>query len=174
MNTQSFQIQNTEKGDLPFIHWLFDEAIAYQKRKNVPVWPDYDKDLLKREIEEKLQFKIVQTGTIACIFSICYSDKIVWRERDKDDSIFLHRIVVNPNFKGQKQFEKILNYAKKHILEKGIQFIRMDTWADNPTLIQYYQSFEFEIVDYFTTPDTEDLPIQQRGNRIVLLEYSPK
>lgn len=171
MDTQTFQIVNTEKSDLPFIYWLFDEAIAYQKRTNVPVWPDYDKALLKQDIEQQLQFKIIQEQSIACIFSVCYTDKIVWRERDKGNSIFLHRIVVNPNFKGQKQFGKILSFAKKHASKKVIKYIRMDTWADNPTLIKYYQNFGFKIVDYFTTPNSKDLPIQQRGNRIVLLEY---
>jgi hypothetical protein len=46
----------------------------------------------------------------------------------------------------------------------------MDTWADNPNLIAYYKSFGFEVTGYFTTPDTNELPMQQRNNKIVLLE----
>ena len=167
----NYQILNTIKSDLPFIYWLFDEAIAFQKRKNVPVWPTYDKPVLNQDIEQKLQYKIVKEGEIACIFTICYSDKIVWREHDKDDSIFLHRIVTNPKFKGQKLFEKVFEWSKKHAQEKGLKYVRMDTWGDNPNLIAYYQSFGFEKVEYFTTPDTEELPIQQRENYVVLLEF---
>ena len=166
-----YTIVNTQQEDLPFIYWLFDEAIAYQKRNNYPVWPDYDKEVLAKDIAEQRQFKVLIGDKIGGIFSVCYTDELVWRERENGQAIYLHRIVVNPKMKGQKLFGKVLDWAKHHALEKNRRLIRMDTWADNPTIIAYYQRFGFKIVDYYTTPDSEELPIQQRGNRIVLLEY---
>ena len=164
-------VTNTQLSDLPFIYWLFDEAIAYQQRNNYPVWPDYDKAVLKRDIENQRQFKVMIGDTLVGIFSICYTDKIVWRERDNGQAVYLHRIVVNPQQKGKKLFGNVLAWARQHAEEKGLTHIRMDTWADNPTIIAYYQRFGFRIVDYYTTPDSEALPVQQRGNDIVLLEY---
>lgn len=169
---QDYQIIHTQKSDLPFIYSMFEDAIIYQKRNGFPVWPDYDKGVLDRDIEQKLQYKIVIDGQIACIFSTCFSDEIVWRERDQGDAIYLHRVVVNPSFKGQKQFAKVLEWSKNHAATKNLPFLRMDTWADNPSIIAYYQSFGFEVYGYFRNPDTEDLPIQQRGNLVVLLEYA--
>lgn len=165
------KIANTEIKDLDFIYSLFDEAISYQKRKEYPVWVGYDKEVLKKDIENKLQYKILIDDNIACIFSICYSDKIIWREREKGDSLYLHRIAVNPLYKGQKQFRKILNWCVSYASKREIQHIRMDTWADNPSLVQYYKSFGFRIVGKLTTPDSDELPIQQRNNRVVLLEF---
>jgi hypothetical protein len=46
----------------------------------------------------------------------------------------------------------------------------MDTWGDNAVIIDYYKSFGFEVVEYFTTPDTEALPVHNRKLRLVLLE----
>ena len=174
-----YKIVNTQKSDLDFIYWLFDEAIAYQKQNNYPVWPAYDKKVLDRDIEDNRQFKVlIDSGKyrneIGCIFSIAYHDKIIWREKDNDISVYLHRIVVNPSFKGRRLFGDILSWCLQHIEEKQLQFIRMDTWADNPTLVGYYQSFGFKIIEYWTTPDSVDLPIQQRNNYVVLLEYQPK
>ena len=164
-------IINTEKTDLHFIYWLFDEAIAYQQRNQYPVWPAYDKNVLAKDIEQKHQFKILIDSAIACIFSISYSDQIVWRERDRGQAIYLHRVVVNPQFKGRKLFKKVLAWGIQNAVKKELTFVRMDTWADNPTIIEYYQSFRFKIIDYYTTPNTPELPIQQRNNDIVLLEY---
>lgn len=166
-----YNIVNTEIKDLGFIYSLFDEAISYQKRKGYPVWVGYDKEVLTKDIENKLQYKIVIDDKIACIFSICYSDKIIWREKEKGDSLYLHRIAVNPSYKGQKQFGKILNWCVDHAIKKELPRLRMDTWADNPTLVEYYKSFGFKIVANFTTPNSEELPIQQRNNRVVLLEF---
>ena len=47
----------------------------------------------------------------------------------------------------------------------------MDTWADNPNLIDYYKNFGFGVFGYFKTPDSHELPIQQRNIEVVLLEF---
>ena len=165
-----YNIVNTQTEDLPFIYSLFDEAISYQKRKEYPVWAGYDKEVLKREIETKQQYKIVINNTMACIFSICYSDAIIWRDKEKGDSLYLHRIAVNPVYKGQKQFGRILSWCVDYAIKRKLRHVRMDPWADNPTLVNYYESFGFRIVGKLTTPDSEELPIPQRNNRVVLLE----
>ena len=66
---EPYNIVNTEIKDLYFIYSLFDEAISYQKRKGYPVWVGYDKEVLKNDIENKLQHKILIDNKIARIFS---------------------------------------------------------------------------------------------------------
>jgi ribosomal protein S18 acetylase RimI-like enzyme len=149
---------------------LFDEAIAYQERNNFPVWPGYAREVLKKDIDYFLQYKLVQNNQIAYVFSICYNDKLIWGDKDSNDAIYLHRMVVNPKFKGKKLFGDILQWGTNHARQNNLRFVRMDTWADNPSIITYYQSFGFKVVGYFKTPNTEELPIQQRNNDIVLLE----
>ena len=61
--TLSYSIENTQESDLDCIYQLFDEAILYQKRKGAPAWPGYDKEVLKRDIANQQQFKIVKTLT---------------------------------------------------------------------------------------------------------------
>lgn len=163
-------ILNTNKSDLPFIYHLFDEAMVYQEKNNYPVWNGYDKAVLVNDIDHQLQYKLLKAEEIAYVFSICYTDKIIWRERDIGDSIYLHRMVVNRKFKGQKIFLKVLNWMKEYCKDKDLRFLRMDTWADNPKIIDYSLSCGFYTVGYFKTPDTEELPVQQRNNNIVLLE----
>ncbi len=165
------EIINTKIADLDFIYFLFEEAIECQKRNNYPVWNGYDKDTLMNDIKNEFQFKIVIDNQIACIFSICYSDRIIWKERDEEDAVYLHRVVVNPKFKGRKLFGEILKWVQNLAHKKGLHSIRMDTWADNPVIIKYYQGFDFEIVDYYTTPSSQELPIPQRNNYVVLLQY---
>lgn len=164
-------ILNTTVEDLDFIYYLFDEAILYQKNKGFPVWNGYDKNVLKADATNKLQYKIVEDDTILCVFSVCFYDPIIWREKEKEDAIYLHRIVVNPKNKGQKQFEKILSWAKRFAKEKNLRYIRMDTWGDNKSILNYYQSYGFTFIENYTTPTTENLPIQHRNLYLALLEY---
>ena len=46
--TETYQVENATMADLGVIYWLFEEAIAYQKRKNYVGWNSYDKDYIKR------------------------------------------------------------------------------------------------------------------------------
>ncbi len=165
------EIRNTETGDLEQVFALFDLSIAYQERNGYPVWKNYDKGAIRRDVENKNQYKIIVDAKTAIVFSVCYTDKVIWRELDKGDSIYLHRIVVNPDFKGQKLFGTILEWAIEHSKQKGLTAIRMDTWAANPTIINYYKNFGFTFIENYTTPNTEALPVHNRNLELTLLEY---
>ena len=162
---------NTEMSDLPLIFNLFEQSITYQEKKGYPVWRNYDRNAIIKDIENKNQYKVVIDSKIAIVFSVCYTDKIIWRHLDKEESIYLHRIVVNPELKGQKLFGKILSWAIDHCKRKGLTSIRMDTWAANPTIIEYYTTFGFKIIENYTTPDSTELPVHNRNLALTLLEF---
>lgn len=164
------KIEHTTTTDLEFIYTLFDQAIAYQQRKGYPVWKGYDKNAFRQDIEAGNQYKILIDAQIAIVFSVCYTDKVIWREKENGTAVYLHRIAVNPAFKGQQLFGAILDWTKAHALEKGLAFIRMDTWADNPTILEYYKSYGFSFVENYTTPDSTELPSQHRNLGLALLE----
>ncbi len=165
------EIVNTVASDLDEIYKFFEQSILYQEKNGYPSWRNYDKNALVRDIEDKNQYKGVIDSKIAIVFSVRYSDKIIWREMDKGNSIYLHRIVVNPEFKGKKLFGSIVEWTKEHSKQKGLDSIRMDTWAANPTIIEYYKKFGFTVIENYTTPDSEELPVHNRKLALTLLEY---
>ncbi len=164
------KVENTTPADLEFIYELFDHSIQYQERKGYPVWRGYDKSALIQDVENKNQYKITIDSQIVIAFSVRYDDKVIWREKENGDSVYLHRIVVNPAFKGQKLFKFILEWAIEHAKHEGLSFIRMDTWANNPNIIDYYKSFGFAFVGNYTTPDSLELPSHNRNLALALLE----
>jgi len=164
-------ICNTTRNDLPLIYNLFEQSISYQERHGYPVWKNYDQAAIARDIDQGHQYKVVADDTLALVFSVAYTDPVIWRDRDQGQSVYLHRMVGNPSFKGQRLFGLVVDWCKVHIRERGLTSIRMDTWAANPTIIQYYESFGFARVEDFTTPDTPDLPQHNRNLPLTLLEY---
>ena len=166
-----YEIRNTEMNDLAFIFELFEHSIRYQEENGYPVWRDYDKNAIIKDIANRNQYKVVINSTTGIVFSVCYTDKAIWRELDKGNSIYLHRIVVNPEFKGQKLFGKILEWVIQHSKQRSLGSIRRDTWAANATIIDYYKSFGFTFIENYTTSDTEELPVHNRNLPLTLLEY---
>jgi GNAT superfamily N-acetyltransferase len=165
------ELIRSQPTDLPQIFELFEHSIQYQEEKGYPVWRNYDKNAIIKDIETGNHYKVAVDSTIAIVFSVRYSDKIIWRNLDTGNSIYLHRIVVNPKCKGKRLFGAILEWTIEHAKQKRLSSIRMDTWEANPTIIEYYKSFGFEFIENFTTPDNEELPVHNRNLALTLLEY---
>ena len=163
-------IVNTSTDDLNIIFWLFEETKKLQGKNGYRVWDEIDNAALQKEISSKLQYKIVSGANILCIFSIQHNDPFIWREKDQDDAVYIHRIVVNPNFKGQKLFQRVLDWVKHFAIQNKLKFVRMDTWADNLKIIEYYKSFGFEFIETYHTSNAVELPIQNRNLNVALLQ----
>jgi ribosomal protein S18 acetylase RimI-like enzyme len=144
--------------------------MEYQRKNGYSVWRGYDKEVFKKDIAAGNQYKILIDSQIAIVFSVCYSDKVIWRDKELGNSVYLHRIAVNPIFKGQRLFGKILSWAIDHAKRKGLSSVRMDTWADNPTIIEYYKSFGLNFIENYITPDSPELSSQHRNLGLALLE----
>jgi ribosomal protein S18 acetylase RimI-like enzyme len=168
------KIINTIPSDWDKIMELFQKVMELQGKNGYKVWAEIDEAGLKKDIENGLQYKVIRNGDFLCIFSVQFRDPFIWQERDKDDAIYLHRIVGNPDFKGQKQFEKVLNWAKQYALRNNLKYVRMDTWADNTKIIDYYKSFGFEFIGTHRTGNEPGLPIQNRNLEVALLEIDLK
>ena len=165
-------IENARIQDLPHIFHLFEKAIAFQKANGYIGWQDYDKDFIRADVENKLLFKLMgNRSKVVGIFCICYSDVLIWREKEQGDALYLHRIVLDQQFKGEKIFQQVLDWAIHFAKTNALKYIRMDTWADNAKLINYYQRYGFTFIENYTTSDTEALPIQHRNLKVALLEY---
>jgi len=171
MNTS---IINATTDDLPLIYQLFEKAILFQKQNNYIGWNSYDKDFIKSDIQNALLFKIVKGQDVLGIFTICHSDELIWREKEQGNAVYIHRIVLNQKFKGEKIFHQVLDWAIRFALERNLTYIRMDTWANNDKLIAYYRSYGFRFIENYTTSGTENLPIQHRNLNVALLELNVK
>ena len=167
---KTYTIIKSEKKDLEIACQFFEEAIKYQKRKGYPSYVIVDREAIKKDIEMGRHYKLISQNEIGCVFSITYSDKMAWREKDRDKAIYLHRILVNPKHKGQMHLGKIMNWTTQLAKQQGIERIRLDTWDHNPDLINYYKRFGFEIAEHSCYPNTKEYPINCRGNAVVLME----
>lgn len=106
MKPGTIKFVNTTKNDLEAVLHLFDETMQLQGKNGYIVWDHIDKAVLVNEIENGRHYKILDANEILGIFSVQYNNPFIWRDRDHNDAIYLHRIIINPKFKGQKQLKK--------------------------------------------------------------------
>jgi ribosomal protein S18 acetylase RimI-like enzyme len=140
------QIINSTRDDIDTIIGLYEAAVVYQKIKFHKHWQAFDLKLIEKEIDENRQLKIVVDDTIACIFAVSFKDAVIWGARDKDPSLYIHRIVTNPLFRGNYYVKNIVEWAIQYCHSNGKEFVRMDTWSDNEKLIGYYTNCGFKFI----------------------------
>jgi GNAT superfamily N-acetyltransferase len=166
------QIVTCTPGDINTIFELYDKASEFQKMVFHKHWQPFDPSLIKQEIEENRLWKVMADESVASIFTVAYSDPLIWGKRDSEPALYIHRIVTNPLFRGQGYVRVIVEWAKEYGRSIGKKYLRMDTWADNQKLIDYYMKFGFSFVEIITPTNTAVLPKHYEGISLCLLEIA--
>jgi len=152
------EIKNCSSADTAEILKLYEAARNLQTQRKMVVWPSFKKSFIENEINEKRQWKIIINDTIACNWTITFEDKEIWGDKDQDNSIYIHRICNNPNFRGNRYIDKIVEWAKQYARLLGKQFVRLDTLGNNTKLIEHYTSAGFNFLGMFELTNTATLP----------------
>jgi hypothetical protein len=164
-------IKNVTDSDIEKIFTLYKIASNYQReKKTVIVWPDFDREMVLNEIAENRQFKLIVNNEVVCIWAITFSDEQIWEDSNTDSAIYIHRIAVNPNFRGNNYIATITNWAKEYALKKEIQFIRLDTLGENKNLITHYKNAGFHFLGLFNLKNTSNLPEHYKLAPVCLFE----
>ena len=164
-------IEQSTMNDLPQILELYDMAQHFQKqKKTVVVWPNFDSALMKKEILEGRQWKLIINKKIVCVWAIAHSDPQIWEERNNDAAIYIHRIATHDQFRGQHMVSKIVEWAKPFAKLFHKEYIRLDTLGDNQRLITYYKAAGFTFLGMFSMKNTDGLPAHYQNVEACLFE----
>ncbi|SEW24455.1 GNAT family N-acetyltransferase [Chitinophaga arvensicola] len=156
--------------DIDVIFSLYDAGTELQKIVAKKHWQGFDRELIATDIREKRCWKIMEDDQMACVFSITFQDPFIWKEKDNDPAIYIHRISTHPNFRGKGYVNDIVRWAKEYAAANGKAYIRMDTGSGNDKLNNYYISCGFNYLGVVATVDSEDLPAHYKGGTSSLFE----
>jgi len=92
------EIQNSTIKDVEVILELYKEAIKFQKEKSAVPWQALDRELIELEVKEKRQWKLVINDIIVCVWMTVFSDPEIWKEKNVDKALYIHRITTNITF----------------------------------------------------------------------------
>lgn len=168
----NIQIHNSQQNDIDTIFEFYDMAVAHQKKVFNKHWQGFSRELVKTEIAENRQYKILVDGELAAIFAVTFNDPEIWEEKDAQPSIYIHRIVTHPSFRGYGFVNQIIIWAKEYAQNNKIEFIRMDTWADNEKLLAYYTGCGFNHVGSIEIKANSGLPKHYEGISLNLFEIA--
>src|SRR5690606_5517905 len=164
-------ISNCTIQDIDEIFRLYKIASDYQKaKKEVTIWPDFERSLVEKEIREKRQWKITIDGEVACVWAITFSDEQIWEKSDGDAAVYIHRIATNSDFRGNSFVTKIVDWSKEYAKQNAMDFVRLDTTGNNTRLIEHYKKSGFDFLGIVELSDSNGLPGHYSNAPVCLFE----
>ncbi|KAF9425146.1 hypothetical protein BGZ94_007802 [Podila epigama] len=148
----TFAIRNTLPEELDLYIDILERAASWMEANNLRQWiPGTFRQLEARNhiqtaIQNQNSYVVVHvaSGTIAAIFALNYEDpfdEMLWAHYAKDwkDAIYVHRLVVEPEFQGQGIVPQILQFTEDLVGPKGKHYLRLDCRGNNPNLRKFYR-----------------------------------
>jgi GNAT superfamily N-acetyltransferase len=165
------KIQRSTISDESQFHEFWTAALAYQQSVKSQLWPEYPEALIRNEIEAGLHFSaFLPDGALLGYFSLALADPLIWEGKEQGDAIYIHRMCVNPASKGHNFAGTVFIWASGYATGSGRKFLRMDTWADNERLINYYVSCGFQHIGNRQLGLVPELPPHYSHARLALFE----
>lgn len=166
-------IRQASTADIPRIKELYDEAIAFQRREGHPYWKTLDLEVVAADIAAGSQYMLSVDHHTAGIFSFCPPspmDEDLWQGMQPHAARYINRIIVGRRWQGLSLFAPMLAWCERETLRLELDRLRLDTWADNRHLSDYYSRYGFVYQGERTTSDGPDLSPQYRGVRLAIME----
>jgi GNAT superfamily N-acetyltransferase len=165
------KIRRSTHSDIRTFRHFWDSALAYQKARQLPLWPPFPESDVEEEIRIGLHFASdFPDGFLAGYFSVALSDELIWAGEERGDAIYVHRMCVNPLRKGSNLARSVLAWSHGYASSLGRKFVRMDTWADNQRLVGHYVGCGFHYIGDRQLGDVAGLPPHYSSTRLALFQ----
>lgn len=169
--SNQMKIRPSMHSDIGAFRNFWDSALVYQKARQLPLWPPFPESHVEEEIRAGLHFSSdFPDGVLAGYFSVALSDALIWTGEERGDAIYIHRMCVNPLRKGSNLAQSALAWSRGYASSLGRKFVRMDTWADNQRLVDYYVSCGFHYIGDRQLGDVSGLPPHYSNIRLALFQ----
>ena len=107
---------------------MWQEAIAYHKQNNYPVFPIFPKEQILLEIDKGLHYSVYdKSDELIGFFSLALEDFVIWEEQEQNDAIYIHRMCSKRKMKENNLSKMVLAWGYEYVLKNKRRYVRMDT-----------------------------------------------
>lgn len=164
------RVEHATLADLPAVRAVYADAREIQRGQRAILWDDFPTQLTVAEIETGRLFRIMDGDILAGVFSVAYEDDAIWGELERGEHIYLHRIARATKHPGRGIMGAVLEWAWAECRRLERAGLRIDTWASNQALIDFYERQGFRFVGVRRIGVEPRLAPHYQGIELALLE----
>ncbi len=162
-------IEPASPDDLSAVRGIYEHARVVQRARRSIQWPEFSDATILSEIEKGRLMRVSADDAIAGIFTVAYEDPAIWGPHERGTHIYLHRIARAARSPAGL-VDVVLQWADAECQRLGREGLRMDTWARNTVLIEFYGERGFRLVEERRLGADPRLAAHYHGNSFALLE----
>ncbi len=136
-------ISQAKAGDSAIIYSHMEVVRQWLRERGSEQWSaPFTPPWIEHQIELGQYFVAFYKAELVATFRLMWTDPDYWGE-DDTPALYLHTLAVNAAFSGKGIGSQILNWAEDYALQHDKPLLRLDTAADNPFLVTYYDKAGF-------------------------------
>jgi GNAT superfamily N-acetyltransferase len=136
------------QGNISLAIEIMREAAAWLIETGKPLWRL--EDITEQKILAGITKDDIYVGWVAdeaaSAMILQWSDPFFWTQA-KDDSGYIHKLVVRRRFAGMDVSRQMAEWAKQEAQRRGKEYLRLDCAGDRPKLCSFYEGLGFQQVD---------------------------
>ena len=139
---------NISQGDITIAIEIMREAASWLIETGKPLWRL--EDLTEQKLLAGISKEDIYVGWVAneaaAAMILQWNDPFFWPQV-KDDSGFIHKLVVRRHYSGTGISRQMVEWAKQEAQRRGKDYLRLDCAGDRPKLCSFYERIGFRQVD---------------------------
>lgn len=135
--------------ELDVVLEILAEAAAWLQANQIQQWayppPPGLQERIAREIDKGdlyLAYRDLADPPVGTL-RFEWSGDDLWRDQPDHTAGYVHTLAIRPSLHGQRLGESILAWAKAHVRNQGLPYLRLDCIATNHGLRRYYERLGF-------------------------------
>jgi len=139
------RIKKAIETDTETVASILQEAANWLVCKGTPLWraDELTPDKIREDVRRGM-FWIAKCGDYpaGCVrFQL--QDPLFWPDVSQDESAFIHRLAVRPEFSGGRVSTALIEWAKQEARRHGRKYLRLDCEAKTKKLCEVYEKRGF-------------------------------
>jgi GNAT superfamily N-acetyltransferase len=139
-------VRQARAADAATIQNMLEEAAGWVDAMGVIMWDEGElaPDRVDGEVAAGQFFIADVDGEAAGAVLFQLEDQLFWPDLTRDDSAFIHRLVVRRRYRGRGVSTALMQWAASRARELGKRYLRLDCDANRPKLRTLYERFGFQ------------------------------
>jgi GNAT superfamily N-acetyltransferase len=138
-------VRQAGAADVAMVQHMLEEAARWVDALGVVMWEEGE--LVPARVDAEVaagEFFIADMdGEVAGALKFQLEDRLFWPDLERDDSAFIHRLVVRRRHKGLGVSTALMQWSASRARQLGKQHLRLDCDANRPKLRALYEGFGF-------------------------------
>ena len=147
---EKLQIRQAKESDIPALEAMYKRRVLFNNEHDIAQWHLHEVtwEALSELYTIEDCFVGVVGKEIACACFIVDIDELYWPECKAKESLYLHKIVVDPNHRGKGYSDELIIFFKEKGRKEGYPCVRLDVRRHKKALRQMYERNGFTLVKY--------------------------